>query len=86
MTGEIIISDTIQVQPVDGDVYRVSASVMGASDTRAQAKTVNVLWNQSTGSTTCKNSLIAAYIELLDPPEDTIRDTLIAAIGTVIPE
>lgn len=86
MTGEIIIADTIQVQQVEGDVFRVSASVMGASDSRVQAVTVSTLWNSTAGSTEAKNLLISAYQLAINPPGSSLKTQLITDIGTVIPE
>lgn len=85
MTGEIIIADTISVKSIATNIYDVSASVMGASDTRENAKSVTVRWNSSTGSANAKALLIAAFQVVLSPPEDTVRDQLVADIGTVIP-
>jgi hypothetical protein len=86
LTGEIIIADTIQVQPVDIDIFRVSASVMGANDSRINAKTISVLWNQTSGTTAAKELLISAYRAAINPPEKAVKDLLISEIGTVIPE
>lgn len=86
MTGEIIIADTIQVQPVDTDIFRVSAFIMGANDSRSNAKPVSILWNQTSGTTTAKELLISAYQTAINPPEKAVRELLISEIGTVIPE
>jgi hypothetical protein len=86
MTGEIIIADTIQVTPIQTGIYNVTASVMGASDSRDSAKNVTVRWNSTEGSTVCKNRLISAYQALITPPESSILSQLVTDIGTVIPE
>jgi hypothetical protein len=85
MTGEIIIADTITAKFVMTGIYDVTASVMGASDSRYQAKTVTIRWNTNAGSTSCKDLLIAAYQNIISPPEASIIAQLMTDIGTVVP-
>jgi hypothetical protein len=85
MTGEIIIADTITAKIISSEIYDVTASVMGASDTRDLAKQVTVRWNSAEGSTACKTRLIAAYQSLITPPETNVIAQLVTDIGTVIP-
>jgi hypothetical protein len=85
MTGEIIIADTITAKLVSSGIYDVTASVMGASDSRTQAKSIMVRWNSAEGSTVCKDRLVAAYQTLMSPPETSIISQLVTDIGTVIP-
>ena len=86
MTDEIIIADTINVGPVSGGICTVSASVMGADDSREEAISVSYRWNTSAGSAVAQAGLIAAYTSAQNKPEDALKATLIADIGTVIPE
>jgi hypothetical protein len=85
MTGEIIIADTITANNISTGIYDITASVMGASDTRDLAKSVTVRWNSAEGSTACKNRLITAYQAIISPPETSIIAQLVTDIGTVIP-
>jgi hypothetical protein len=85
VTGEIIISDTISVRNISPSIYDVTASVMDANGTRESAKSVTVRWNSTTGSTAARDLLVAAYQLKSNPPEYTVRDQLVADIGTVIP-
>lgn len=85
MSGEIIIADTISVRTIQGDIYEVAASVMGANQTREQAKRVSVRWNSLTGSANAQSLLIAAFQAVSNPPEDVVKNQLIEDIGTVIP-
>jgi hypothetical protein len=84
MAGEIIIADTITAKLVSTGVYDVTASVMGATDTRPQAISVKVRWNSAEGSTACKDRLIATYQLIVTPPETSIITQLITDIGTVV--
>jgi hypothetical protein len=86
MAGEVIIADTIQVDKVDNLLCNVTAAIMGANDTRSDAKTVTVQWNINDTTENLKTKLITAYSALTPAPEDTLRTTIIAAIGTSIPK
>lgn len=85
MTGEIIISDTIQVQAIDDILCNVSALIMGADDVRENAKQISVVWNKNESNEILKNRLIAAYADIVSDPTETIKNSIVTAIGTEIP-
>lgn len=85
-TGSVIIlQDTITAVIIDSGLYQVSALVMGANESRFDAKSVSVRWNPAIGSTAASTALIAAYNTLSNPTESAVITQLKTNIGTIVP-
>lgn len=85
MTGELILSDSLNMQPISPNIYQVSAMVMNATDKRENAQGVTVIWNSTTTTAVLKAALQAAFIAQNTDPNATLKASIISAICTDIP-